>query len=183
MSATTTTTSVPEYISRLDALGTCTRDRGALYRRLLGYPTLQAAWDACENGADMCRLLATLAWQTPWGSPERRRFHGLAAEVVISLARPFSSPETDEAIDGMIDLLVRSEEGQPPTIVDRKLAVECDGHNFHERTKEQASTDRERDRELQAAGYPVFRFTGSDIWNDPMGCARQALRFLCGEER
>lgn len=61
------------------------------------------------------------------------------------------------------------------------IVVECDGHAFHERTKEQASSDRRRDRELQKYGYHVFRFTGSDVWADAMSCAQQvyesALRF------
>jgi very-short-patch-repair endonuclease len=55
----------------------------------------------------------------------------------------------------------------------RKLIVECDGHEFHERTKEQAARDRSRDRALTAFGYEVFRFTGSELWRDPLGCARQ----------
>lgn len=55
----------------------------------------------------------------------------------------------------------------------RKLVVECDGHDYHERTKEQAAKDRSRDRELNGAGYDVFRFTGSELWRDPWGCAEQ----------
>jgi very-short-patch-repair endonuclease len=55
----------------------------------------------------------------------------------------------------------------------RRLIVECDGHAFHERTKEQAARDRSRDREFQLRGYTVLRFTGSEIHNDPLGCARQ----------
>ena len=58
------------------------------------------------------------------------------------------------------------------------LIVECDGHHFHERTKEQAASDRNRDRELQKLGYAVFRFTGSEIWRDPMRCAATAAEFL-----
>jgi len=65
----------------------------------------------------------------------------------------------------------------------RKLVVECDGHEFHERTKEQAAKDRSRDRALSELGYDVFRFTGSEIWRDPFGCAEQvyqwALRGFC----
>jgi very-short-patch-repair endonuclease len=45
-------------------------------------------------------------------------------------------------------------------------AVECDGHDFHERTKEQAAADRSRDRRLQELGYIVNRYTGSEIWRD-----------------
>ena len=51
------------------------------------------------------------------------------------------------------------------------IAVECDGHDFHERTKEQAKRDRKRDRDLQAMGLRVLRFTGSEIFRDAAGCA------------
>lgn len=57
----------------------------------------------------------------------------------------------------------------------RKLVVECDGHDFHERTKEQAAKDRSRDRALITKGYTVFRFTGSELWRDPIGCADQVI--------
>jgi very-short-patch-repair endonuclease len=55
----------------------------------------------------------------------------------------------------------------------RRLIIECDGHDFHERTKEQAKRDRSRDREAVMADYDCFRFTGSEIWTDPWGCAEQ----------
>lgn len=57
----------------------------------------------------------------------------------------------------------------------RRVAVELDGHDFHERTREQASNDRARDRKLQLAGWTVFRFTGSDVWKDPAACVKQCL--------
>lgn len=53
------------------------------------------------------------------------------------------------------------------------VVVECDGHQFHEKNKEQAARDKRRDRELLAAGYPVMRFTGSEIFKDAVGCAEQ----------
>jgi very-short-patch-repair endonuclease len=55
--------------------------------------------------------------------------------------------------------------------------VECDGHDFHERTKEQAARDRSRDRRLQEAGFRVFRFTGSELYRDPLGCAVEVHRW------
>jgi very-short-patch-repair endonuclease len=58
------------------------------------------------------------------------------------------------------------------------LAVECDGHDFHERTKEQAANDRARDRELLAAGIPVFRFTGSQIFRTPEKCVDEVERYF-----
>jgi very-short-patch-repair endonuclease len=62
--------------------------------------------------------------------------------------------------------------------ISERVVVEVDGHDFHDRTKEQASRDRRRDRTLQGRNLPVLRFTGSDIWRDPFGCADEALEFL-----
>ena len=51
------------------------------------------------------------------------------------------------------------------------IAVECDGHDFHEKTKEQARHDKQRERALIKGGYNVIRFTGSEIYEDPYKCA------------
>lgn len=64
----------------------------------------------------------------------------------------------------------------------RTMVIECDGHDFHEKTKEQASADKARDRYLQTRGHLVFRFSGSDIWRRPILCAREALAALTGAE-
>ena len=55
--------------------------------------------------------------------------------------------------------------------------VECDGHDFHERTKKQAERDRCRDRRLLMAGFPTLRFTGSEIYRDPLACRDQVEEF------
>ncbi|KRE07439.1 hypothetical protein ASE63_22330 [Bosea sp. Root381] len=55
----------------------------------------------------------------------------------------------------------------------RQLVIECDGHDFHERTKEQAAKDRSRDRAASLAKMTVFRFTGAELWRDPWSCAKQ----------
>lgn len=54
-------------------------------------------------------------------------------------------------------------------------AIECDGHQFHERDKRQAQRDKERDRWLQSKGLMALRFTGSEIWRDPIACARSIV--------
>ena len=56
-----------------------------------------------------------------------------------------------------------------------KFVIECDGHDFHERTKEQARHDRSRDRKMVEAGWLVMRFTGSEIWSNPFACAEQVI--------
>lgn len=48
----------------------------------------------------------------------------------------------------------------PPFIV----IVEVDGHDFHEKTKEQARRDKSRDRFMTATEARIFRFTGSEIY-------------------
>lgn len=58
------------------------------------------------------------------------------------------------------------------------LVVECDGHEFHEKTKAQAAHDKRRDRALKLAGYEVIRFTGSEIWSNPSGCADEVITHL-----
>lgn len=55
-----------------------------------------------------------------------------------------------------------------------RVVVECDGHAFHERTKDQAARDRSRDRAMTLAGYTVMRFTGSEIYNNLVGCILDA---------
>lgn len=59
-----------------------------------------------------------------------------------------------------------------------QFVIECDGHEFHERTKEQAARDRQRDRDMLESGIVVIRFTGSEIYENPYKCARQALRII-----
>jgi hypothetical protein len=53
------------------------------------------------------------------------------------------------------------------------VAIEVDGHDFHERTKEQAIRDKSRDRAFQAAGWRVLRFTGSEVYGAPEEMAQQ----------
>lgn len=63
--------------------------------------------------------------------------------------------------------------------VSKPIVIECDGHEFHERTKEQAARDRQRDRDLQGWGYLVLRFTGAELYRDPMECASEVHSHMC----
>jgi very-short-patch-repair endonuclease len=69
---------------------------------------------------------------------------------------------------------VHPEDGVPPFIV----FVEVDGHDFHQRTKEQAQYDKSRDRFMTATEAKVFRFTGSEIYRDPEACALEVLEYV-----
>lgn len=58
------------------------------------------------------------------------------------------------------------------------VVVECDGHDFHERTREQASNDNRRDRTLQRLCIPVLRFTATDVLRNKCDVAREIAEFV-----
>lgn len=62
-----------------------------------------------------------------------------------------------------------------------RLAVECDGHDFHEKTKRQAARDKARDRALVERNIAVLRFTGSEIHQAPSECAYQISSLVHAE--
>lgn len=77
-------------------------------------------------------------------------------------------------VDFLVNAYTREEE---PKLI-KQVVVECDGHSFHEKTKEQARHDKERDRYLQAQGYTVLRYTGSEIFQNAGNCADEVFQIL-----
>ena len=61
---------------------------------------------------------------------------------------------------------------------DKKIIIECDGHEFHQKTKEQVERDNTRMRDLQKQGYEVIRFSGTEIWHRPYKCASDILNII-----
>lgn len=51
----------------------------------------------------------------------------------------------------------------------RAVIVELDGHDYHERTKEQVIGRNQRDRDFQDKGYLVLHFSGTELYRDPFG--------------
>jgi very-short-patch-repair endonuclease len=84
--------------------------------------------------------------------------------------RPIKANERTYRVDILIEDI---EDPYFPTVV-----IECDGHDFHEKTKEQVRKDKQRDRDLQIQGYRVIRFTGSEIFKNAHGCAKEVISFL-----
>ena len=59
------------------------------------------------------------------------------------------------------------------TVDGRMVLIECDGAAYH-RTRAQLRNDRAKDRYARRlTGRACLRFTGSEIWRDARGCARQ----------
>lgn len=59
-----------------------------------------------------------------------------------------------------------------------KIIIECDGHEFHQKTKAQVKRDNERDYDLKIAGYDVIHFSGSQVYNDPIKCADDTILYI-----
>lgn len=61
---------------------------------------------------------------------------------------------------------------------DKKIIIECDGYEFHQKTKEQVQKDNEREYNLKMAGYEILRFSGTQIYNNPFKCAEDTYNFI-----
>jgi hypothetical protein len=61
-----------------------------------------------------------------------------------------------------------------------KTTIELDGHEYH-KTKEQRTSDAQRERAFKSAGWNVIRFTGSEIYKDTKKCVGEAYRLILGE--
>ena len=64
------------------------------------------------------------------------------------------------------------------TLVKVECVIECDGHDFHEKTKEQVARGKRRDRDLISMGYDVIHFSGSEIWHDVDACSQYICDFI-----
>ena len=62
----------------------------------------------------------------------------------------------------------------------RKVVIECDGIEWHDRTNQQFISERQRERDILIMGWPVMRFTGAEIMRDPNACAADVAAYLCG---
>jgi hypothetical protein len=51
------------------------------------------------------------------------------------------------------------------------MAVQCDGHDFHDMSPEQAKQEKKFEKALTVGRYQLVRFTGEEISNDPAKCA------------
>jgi very-short-patch-repair endonuclease len=74
-----------------------------------------------------------------------------------------------------LDFLVRS---KSPTGKNVRIGIELDGHDFHEKTRQQTTRDKQRERAIMLSGITVLRFTGSEIVSQTSKCIREIIDFL-----
>lgn len=81
--------------------------------------------------------------------------------------------------DFVLDYLVTSRDDNSSQFA---LAIELDGHEFHEKTKEQALQDKRRERAILHAGInerlAVLRFSGAEIFRNCKNCIKEVIAFI-----
>lgn len=158
------------YWRELDSVGERLQDY-AIHRLSLEVESLCNYLELCESPIERLLLMAL-------DPVLNQRAARLGAECIINPQQVFETDRGEYRVDFHIAFisLPKAEHFKAADIV-----IECDGHDFHERTKQQAKNDKSRDRAIQAKGIPVLRFTGSEIWANPDACAKEAARLLVTE--
>lgn len=140
----------------------------------LTFQNLRTLLKLCESPIEQL-LFIELAemWDAyPVAHPSQRYLRGRISfpevdrfTVAVRQQHPISTRDRDYRAD----FLITVEDYSFDTHEFNRLAilvVEVDGHDHHERTKEQAAYDRKRDRAMLREGIPVMRFTGSEVFRD-----------------
>jgi len=58
------------------------------------------------------------------------------------------------------------------------FVIEIDGHEWHEKTKEQARADKEKDRAYLKNGFIPIRFTGSEVFHNVKRCISDMFEII-----
>lgn len=101
------------------------------------------------------------------------KFAGLDKKLKVHLC-PHESVSTDNG-SYEVDFLIVPED---PLLEKIKVAIELDGHEFHEKTKDQVRKDKSRERGIVQQGVTVLRFSGSEVVRNARGCVEEVERFL-----
>ena len=62
--------------------------------------------------------------------------------------------------------------------VEQGYVIEIDGHEWHEKTKEQARADKEKDRTYLKHNFIPIRFTGSEVYHNVDNCIREVFEIM-----
>lgn len=122
----------------------CNEIERLFFMNLLTLP----GYDAMFNGAFCFRI-------------DTEKISGLGVELCAQCQYPGPHKYRTD-----FSLLVYSD--YPPNGI--SVDIEIDGHDFHEKTKEQAAKDKKRERWLVSQNVHLLRFTGSEVFKNPGRC-------------
>jgi hypothetical protein len=158
---------------------------------------IQQGLDICESPIEQMFLIGLIQywWPTyPKNEGNRLSFHSsltnfisldFVSEVLVKI-HPQQEIELDAKAFRVDFLLEVSGSRFTPVSTDcwqrdqqnLKIAVEIDGHQYHERTKEQAQRDKSRDRLFSKHGYIVLRYTGSEVYREVYRAVRELAEII-----
>lgn len=131
---------------------------------------LHAALGHCESPIE--KLMGAALYFEFCMDHDVSRFHpgGFTVEQAISMlpswADTFVFPQCWIG-SSRVDFLVAATSASQPIC----YAIECDGHDFHQKTRPQVDRDNRRDLALDKLGVRTLRFSGSAIVSNPRYCA------------
>ena len=99
------------------------------------------------------------------------RFNPFIDVVEIEKQKEIDCNGKKYRVDFYIPVIYKNQE-------EKVFIIECDGHEFHQKTKQQVERDNARTRDLQKAGYEMIRFSGTEIWHRPYKCANEVLNII-----
>jgi hypothetical protein len=145
----------------------------------------------CESPLEQLLLLefAAIFDANPRGMSEDRHLRGSIAfpnvdrfGVAIRQQRIISTKRKSYRADFLVTVEDWNwEKGEHEELI--RLVIEVDGHDYHERTKEQAEYDKVRDRSMTSEGYTILRFTGREVYRDATTVASEVEEYLTQESQ
>lgn len=106
--------------------------------------------------------------QPSWIKP-----HGITSSLFIQ--QPITVDKHHYRID--FELLVDTIDNYPMSnsSTATRIFIELDGHDFHEKTKEQVAHDKKRERDLSDKCDALLRYSGSEVYQDPSKVVNDVL--------
>jgi very-short-patch-repair endonuclease len=145
----------------------------------------QAIATACDriraNAETDVEMFATARRMPPLESPIEAIFEQwfwILRSVDSNFARQLTldrqvEVETGDGTRYRLDFAVRAMDPDR----DLKIAIEVDGHDWHERTREQVIDRNRRDRRLSCGGWRIFHFSGAEILQDAARCVDEVFTY------
>ena len=98
--------------------------------------------------------------------------HTQYGEYMYYITPQFEVPDSNYRVDFLVHM------ADPNWRINADVLVEVDGHQFHQKTKEQVARDKKRDRHLVRNFGKLITFTGSEVYANPNACAEEVMAIL-----
>ena len=99
------------------------------------------------------------------------KFNPFIDVIAIEKQQEIQGNSKKYRVDFLIPVFYKNQGG-------KMFVIECDGYEFHQKTKKQVEEDNKRHRELQRLGYEIIRFSGTEIYHKPHDCALEVKNII-----